>query len=178
MQLQPAMGALGSPSAPRVPALGRSTGSAVPVLLRDGQTACLGAGPGLAVGPALLRPCAVLQVLPQGAAERAAGLGVHPLHQADAVLRAAVYVSLPGRAALGRGGRGSWCVLSHRDRVEAEHSDTQHPVTNPAHWPQHEPLSHRPAGGGMGRGGAAQAVGLGSSVLWLVCLQVGPEQTW
>lgn len=106
MQLQPAMGALGSPAALRVPALGRSTGSAVPVLLRDGQTACLREpGRGLAVGRALLRPCAVLQVLPQGAAERAAGLGVHPLHQADAVLRAAVYVSLPGSGCSGAEGR-------------------------------------------------------------------------
>lgn len=85
--------------------VGRSTGSAVPALLQDGQAACLGErGRGLAVGPALLSPSAVLQVLPQGAAERAAGLGVHPLHQADAVLRAAVYVSLPGSGCCGAGG--------------------------------------------------------------------------
>lgn len=41
----------------------------------------------LAPGPTLLRTLsALLQVLPQGTDQRAAGLGVYPVHQADTLL--------------------------------------------------------------------------------------------
>ena len=82
-------------------------------------------------------------------------------------------------------------MLSRHDGVEGLHSDVHRPFTDPTCWPAcsagnntsccptdllEEARSLRMKRDGWGGGGPS--LGVGSNVLWLVCLQVGPEQTW
>lgn len=114
---------------------------------------------------------------------------MHPLHQADTLLRAPVYVRpspvMGGGPSGVEGAVGTWRsgsrhVLGHRDPVKGVHSGVRHPSAHPARWPPRAAVPRTcwslPAKRD-GRGGGP-SLGVRLQRFVLVCLQVSPEQTW